>query len=103
MIVLPALKVKMICDVAKIMTKLCPPLGSFLRMPLNVRMGFKALITATVLYARYQNSLVSVSGRRVHVVFSSVGIKGGGKPYPKARETAALWRSIQTATHTQLR
>ena len=35
-----------------------------------------ALITALVLYDRSQNSLLSVSVRRVHVIFSAVGIKG---------------------------
>ena len=37
-----------------------------------VRMGFMALITTLVLCARSQDSLLSVSVRRVHVVFSTV-------------------------------
>ena len=32
--------------------------------------------------------------RRVHVVLSTAGFKGGGKPFRKTRETTALRRSI---------
>ena len=51
-----------------------------------------ALITALDLCARSQSSSISV--RRVNVVFSTAGFKGGGKPCPKIRETAALRRGI---------
>ena len=37
---------------------------------------------------------MSVSVRRVHVVLSTAGFKGGGKPCHKTRETAALRRGI---------
>ena len=43
-------------------------------------MGLMALITALVLCARSQDSLLSVLMRRVHVVFSTAGFMGGGKP-----------------------
>ena len=56
-------------------------------------MGFIALIVALVLCGRSQDSLMSVSVRRAHVVFSATRLKGGGKPCPKTRETAALQRS----------
>ena len=60
-----------------------------------------ALIATLVLCARYQDSLLSVSVRSVHVVFSSAGFKGGGKPCPKASETAALQGGgIQKASRT---
>ena len=36
-----------------------------------------------------------VSVRRVHVVLWTAGLKGGGKPCRKTRETAALRRGIQ--------
>ena len=55
-----------------------------------VCMGFMALITALVMCAMSQDSLLSVSVRRAHVVFSTAGFKVGGKPCPKAHETAAL-------------
>ena len=55
-------------------------------------MRFMAIITAMVLCARSQDSLSSMSLRRLHVVFSNVGFKGGGKRCPKTRETAALHR-----------
>ena len=51
-----------------------------------VCMGFIELITALILWARSQDSLLSVSGRRVHVVFSTAGFKGGGRPCPKTRD-----------------
>ena len=51
---------------------------------------FMARITVLVLFTGAQDSLLSVSVRRVHVVFSTVGFKGGGKPCLKTRETAAL-------------
>ena len=63
-----------------------------------VCMGFIALITVLVLCARSQDSLLSVSVRRAHIVFSTSGFKDEGKTYPKARETAALWRDIQGRT-----
>ena len=47
---------------------------------------FVTLITAMVMCGRSQDSLLSVSVLRVHVVISTVGFKGGGKPCPKTRE-----------------
>ena len=44
-----------------------------------VCMGFMALITAMVLCARFQDSLLSVSVRRVHAVFSTAAFKGREK------------------------
>ena len=41
---------------------------------------FMALITAMVLCARSQDSILSTLLSRVHVVFSTTGFKGGGKP-----------------------
>ena len=61
-------------------------------------MDFMALITAMVSCARSQDSLLSVSVRRLHVVFSTGRFKGGGKSCPKTRETAALRRRIQKLT-----
>ena len=55
-----------------------------------VCIGFMAIISAMVLCARFHDSLPSVSVRRVHVVFSTAGLKSGGKSYSKARDTAAL-------------
>ena len=49
-----------------------------------------ALTTALVLCAGFKDSLLSVPVRRVQVVFSIAGFKGGGKPCPRKRETAAL-------------
>ena len=46
-------------------------------------MGFMAFMTALVLCARSQDLVLSVSVRRVHVVFSAAGFTGGGKPFPK--------------------
>ena len=57
-----------------------------------------ALITIMVLCARSQDFVMPVSVRRVHVVFSTAGFKGGGKPGSKTRETIALWRGIQEAS-----
>ena len=45
-----------------------------------------ALIIAMVLCTRSQDSLLFVSLRRVHVVFSTAGFKGGGKSFRKTRE-----------------
>ena len=53
-------------------------------------MGFMAFIATLVLHARSQDSLLSVSVRRVHVVFPTAGFKGGRKPCPKTRETAKI-------------
>ena len=58
-------------------------------------MGFMVLITALVLCARSQDSLLSVSVRRVHVAFSTAGYKDGGTPRYITREIAALRRGIQ--------
>ena len=60
-----------------------------------VCMGFMALITAMVLCTRSQDSALSVSVRRMHVVFTTAGFKGEGKMCPKTRETIALRRGIQ--------
>ena len=60
-----------------------------------VHMGFMALIATLVLCVRSQDSLMSVSVRSVHVVFSTAGFKGGGELRPETRETTALWRGIQ--------
>ena len=54
-----------------------------------------ALITAMVLCTRSRNSILPVSVRRVHVVFSTAGFNGGGKPSPQTREIAVLRRGIQ--------
>ena len=62
--------------------------------------GFMALITTLVLCARSQDSLLSVPVRRVHVVFSTAGFNGGGKPCYKPRETATLRRSNQHPSRT---
>ena len=60
-----------------------------------LHMGFMALEAAMmVLCARSQDSLLSVSVRRVHVVFSTTGFKGGGKPYHNTLEITALQRGI---------
>ena len=55
-------------------------------------MCFMALIITLVLCARSQDSVMSVSVRRVRVVFSTAEIKGGGKSCRKTRETAASGR-----------
>ena len=62
--------------------------------------GFMALVTALILCARSQGLYLSVSERRVHVVFSTAGFKGGGKPCRKTGETAALRRGIQKTSRT---
>ena len=49
--------------------------------------------------ARSGFSTVTVSVRRAHVVLSTAGFKGGGKSN-EARESAALPRGIQKASHT---
>ena len=46
-------------------------------------MFYMALVTTMVLYAGSQDSLLSASVRRVHVVFSTAGFKGGEKPCHK--------------------
>ena len=43
---------------------------------------------------------VTVPTRTVHVVLSTAGLKSGGKPCHKTRETAALRRTIQKTLHT---
>ena len=59
---------------------------------------FMALITAQVLCARSQDLVMSVSVRRVHVVLSVAGFKGGGKPRPKTREDTLFIR-VRSAHH----
>ena len=44
---------------------------------------FMALTAAVVLSAMSQDSVLSVSVRRVHVVFPTAEFKGGEKPCPK--------------------
>ena len=61
---------------------------------------FMALITTLILCAKFQELVMSMSVRRVHVVFSTAGFKGGGKPCRKTRETAALRRGIQETSRT---
>ena len=63
----------------------------------TVCMDFMALITVMVSCTRSQKSLLLVSVRRVHVVFSSGGFKGGGKPCPNTCETAAMRPGFQNA------
>ena len=58
------------------------------------------LITALALCAMSLEIFLSVSGRGVHVVISTAGFKGGGKPCPKTHETTALQRDIQKASRT---
>ena len=59
-----------------------------------------ANITVLVFCARSQNSSLSVSVRRVYILFSSAWYKGGGKPCPKTRETAVLGRGTQKVSRT---
>ena len=61
---------------------------------------FMALITTLVLCARSQDLVMLVSVRRVHVVLSTAGFKGGGKPCHKTREAAAMRRGIQKTSRT---
>ena len=83
-----------ICGVSILFTSLLTTLG------LHVCMVSMALITALVLCARSQDSLLLVSERRVHVVIWTAGFMGRGKLCPKTCETAALRRGIQKAPHT---
>ena len=55
-----------------------------------VWMGFTALETDLVLFARPRDLVMSFSVRTVRVVFSNAGFKDGGKPCPKTHETVAL-------------
>ena len=55
--------------------------------------GFHGIYNCYVLVR--QVSRLSVSMRRVHVVFSTAGFKDGGKPCPTTRGTAAPWNGIQ--------
>ena len=59
---------------------------------------FMGLIATLVLCARSQDLVMSASLRRVQVVLSTAGYKGGGKPCRKTRETDALRRGIQKAS-----
>ena len=61
-----------------------------------------ALLTALVLCVTSQDSILSVSVRRVHDVFSTAGCKGRGKPCPEVRGTAALRGGIQKASPSVL-
>ena len=57
-----------------------------------------AVMTAMALFARSQDSVLSVPRRRVYVVFSTAGCKNGGKSCHKIRGTAALQRGTQKAS-----
>ena len=59
---------------------------------------FMALVSTLVLCARSQDSLLSVSERRVHTVFSAVGFKGEGKPFAKTRESNTVERHPEILT-----
>ena len=61
---------------------------------------YVCVITTQVLCARSQDLAMSVSVRRVHVVLSTAGFKGGEKPCQKTRETAALQNGIQKTSRT---
>ena len=65
-----------------------------------VYMSFMTLISTLRLCAKSQDLVISVSVRRVHVVVSIAGFKGGGKPCRKTREIIALLRGIQKASRT---
>ena len=82
-------------------TKHTHDLGIYVCM--YVCMGFMALIIALLLCAMSQDSLLSVSVRRLHFVFSNAGFKGGGKPCPTTPGTAALRRVIQKPLRTSTR
>ena len=56
---------------------------------------FMALTTTLVLCSRSQDLVLSVSVRRVHVVFLTAGFKGGGKSCLNTHETTALRQGIQ--------
>ena len=50
---------------------------------IHVCMGIMTLIAAIVLCVKTVDSLLSVSMRKVQVLFSTAGFNGGGKPCPK--------------------
>ena len=56
---------------------------------------FMALITSMVLCARSQDSSLSGSVRKVHVVFATAEFRSGRKQRQKALDTSALQRGIQ--------
>ena len=59
-------------------------------------MGFSAPITAMLLCGRSQDSLLSVSGRRLHVVYSTAAFKYG----EASRKPRALgWDRAQAIGH----
>ena len=73
----------------------CEKNSAFVAFGLWMYVGvFMALITTLVLCAKSQDLVMPVSVRRVRVALYTVGFKGGGKPCPKTRETAALRRGI---------
>ena len=74
--------------------------GSLITNCVYVCIGLLALRTAMVLCAMSQDSVLSVSLRTVHVVFSTAGFKGGGMPCSNTLETAVLWRGIQKTSRT---
>ena len=79
-------------------TKFCIQMQS--RM--SVAIGLWALLSTMVSCARSQDSLLSVSVCRVHVVNSSARFKGGSKACIKTHETAALRRDIRKGSRSYL-
>ena len=65
-----------------------------------VCMGFMALKTALVLCAMSQDSLLSASVRRLHVVFSTAGLKGGESRVIRHVKPPSLPRVIKQASRT---
>ena len=61
---------------------------------------YMAPTSAAVLFARSQDSLMSVASRRIHAVFSTTVFKGGGKPYHKTGKTTTMRRGIQEASRS---
>ena len=63
---------------------------------------FMALIADSVSGARSRSSFLSVPVRRLHVVFSTAGFKGGEKPCSETRETTTTRKGILKASRTWL-
>ena len=57
---------------------------------MGVCIVFMAFVTVMVLCARPEDSLLSESKSRLHVVFSHTGFRSEGKPCHETRETTAL-------------
>ena len=77
-------------------------LKPFYGVSMYARMGFMLLMPAVLLSTTLRDSLLSVLVRRIHVVFTIAGFKGGGKPCPKTHETATVRRDIQNPSRTKL-